>query len=222
MFFRPLPFPDPIVSCSSAKSCRSSAAELRVISAPEYADYKQLEGRTSRASGSTTIRPSRSPARRARTRTRRRGVGIALQGPARQRRARANVSSRRRRRRRAERRRAERRDLAAPIRRRHDIVGRTIGINGVPTTIIGVMPPGFAFPLTGLGSESRKSSRPTGSPRPSKDARQRVRTSLIARLAPGVTMEQAKRGASEIAGRSRRFIRRLRPTHHPRRRLLAA
>ncbi len=40
------------------------------------------------------------------------------------------------------------RALAAAVRGRSGIVGRTLSLNGTPHTVIGVMPPGFRFPET--------------------------------------------------------------------------
>ena len=42
--------------------------------------------------------------------------------------------------------RAQPRDVAAPIRRRSDVLGRTLTLSGEPVTIVGVMPPDFFFP----------------------------------------------------------------------------
>jgi len=74
-----------------------------------------------------------------------------------------------------------------------DIIGKTIKINGVPRTVIGVMPDKFAFPIreslwTPLALD------PTATPRAQSPAYQ-----VIARLKPGVNIAQAKVQAATIA-----------------------
>jgi putative ABC transport system permease protein len=82
------------------------------------------------------------------------------------------------------------------------IVGRSVVINGVPTTIIGVMPPSFAFPLSGMGGGVAEVFSPYWiTADVEKQRGDMYNTSLIARLAPGVTLERAKIGASDIAKR---------------------
>ena len=75
------------------------------------------------------------------------------------------------------------------------IAGRTISINGRPHTVIGVMPPRFAFPerqrlWVALASEGEKTAR---------DARW---LQMFGKLRPGVTIEQA---ASDVVGISSRL-----------------
>jgi len=73
---------------------------------------------------------------------------------------------------------------------RTDVVGTSILLDGTPRTIIGIMPPGFAYPLEHeLWIPIEYSERV-------KSARGAWYLSVIARLRPGVTAEQA---ASEIA-----------------------
>jgi len=80
------------------------------------------------------------------------------------------------------------------------VVGRTVLVNGVATTIVGITPPGFAFPLPGLGGPVADIFSPYWiTPAVEKTRGDSYNTTLLARLAPGVTLEQAKRGASEIA-----------------------
>src|SRR5262245_24363543 len=80
------------------------------------------------------------------------------------------------------------------------VVGRTILVNGVATTIVGITPSGFAFPLPGLGGPVADIFSPYWiTPEIEKTRGDSYSTTLIARLAPGTTLEQAKRGASEIA-----------------------
>ena len=74
-----------------------------------------------------------------------------------------------------------------------DIIGKTIKTNGVPRTVIGVMPEKFAFPIreslwTPLALD------PTATPRAQSPAYQ-----VIARLKPGVNIAQAKVQAATIA-----------------------
>jgi len=74
-----------------------------------------------------------------------------------------------------------------------DIIGKTIKTNGVPRTVIGVMPDKFAFPIreslwTPLALD------PTATPRAQSPAYQ-----VIARLKPGVNIAQAKVQAATIA-----------------------
>ena len=73
-------------------------------------------------------------------------------------------------------------------------VGRAINVNGRPHTIIGVMPPRFAFPETQrlwvpLAEYGEKTSRDERS------------LQVFARLKPGVTVDQVSADMSGIAGR---------------------
>jgi putative ABC transport system permease protein len=74
------------------------------------------------------------------------------------------------------------------------IVGRKITLLGLPSTVIGVMPPGFAFPA---GSELWVSARATGEGN--------VRTAhnfwVVGRLRSGVSMQAADEDISAIARR---------------------
>jgi putative ABC transport system permease protein len=74
-----------------------------------------------------------------------------------------------------------------------DIVGRTIRANGTPRTVIGVMPPKFAFPIREvlwipLSVEAVAKPRPQG-----------ARYSVIARLKDGVGVAEARAQAITIA-----------------------
>ena len=81
-------------------------------------------------------------------------------------------------------------------------VGRTMVVNGVVCTIIGITAPEFAFPLPGLGNGVAEIFEPYWiTPAVEKMRGDSYNTSLIARLAPDVTLEQASRGAQEIATR---------------------
>lgn len=80
------------------------------------------------------------------------------------------------------------------------VVGRTALVNGVSTTIIGILPAGFAFPLPGLGSASADLFSPYWmTPEIEKMRGESYTTSLIARLAPGKTLADAKAGVSAVA-----------------------
>jgi predicted permease len=72
------------------------------------------------------------------------------------------------------------------------VLGKTIRINGVPTTIVGVMPPGFGFP-------NRAALWVPLAARPEQERESRSARTLeaVGRLRPGVTIEQAQ---SELAG----------------------
>ena len=80
-----------------------------------------------------------------------------------------------------------------------DVVGRTIDVDGAPRTIVGVMPASFAFPLPGVGGEPADVFLPLRiTPRIESERGNAYDTYLIARLAPGVTLAQARHGVSEI------------------------
>jgi putative ABC transport system permease protein len=85
-----------------------------------------------------------------------------------------------------------------------DIVGRAITMNGVPVTVIGVMPPDFKFFI----KENSRSGKPAEiwfPMRLTEQHRDRTRNgrylSSVARLAPGVSPEQARAEMDAIAGR---------------------
>ena len=74
------------------------------------------------------------------------------------------------------------------------IVGGSILINARPHVVVGVMPPGFAFPF------NQKLWVPL-TPMVSKDPRSARSLFAFARLKPGVTREQARQDLDAIAGR---------------------
>ncbi len=82
------------------------------------------------------------------------------------------------------------------------IVGRTVRLDGRPFTVLGVMPAGFTFPLPGLSLEPAAFFVPL---RMTHDVVQGRGNSfnayMIARLAPGVSVEQAGAAVNTIAGR---------------------
>ncbi|WP_035349616.1 ABC transporter permease [Edaphobacter aggregans] len=76
-----------------------------------------------------------------------------------------------------------------------EIVGRTVSVNGVPHTVIGVMSDGFAFPAN-TGDSA------IWTPLPVEDKAMQERgsavLSVIGRLRPGVTIEDARREMNSI------------------------
>ncbi|MCM2257704.1 MAG: ABC transporter permease [Vicinamibacteria bacterium] len=79
-----------------------------------------------------------------------------------------------------------------------DIVGKQVGINGTPATIIGVMPPGFAFPVNEelwIPLYSEFPVRPRNDPRANNPA-------LLGTLRAGVSLDQAN---AEFGAFAKRF-----------------
>jgi predicted permease len=80
------------------------------------------------------------------------------------------------------------------------VVGRTVLLNGASYTVVGVLPPGFMFPFReaelavplGLRGDARRPDRGANFLR------------VVARLAPGVTLQQAKAELDAIARRLQR------------------
>lgn len=85
------------------------------------------------------------------------------------------------------------------------IVGRSITLDGEPYTVMGVMPPWFALPVSGVSSENVHTDVwiPLKRPRDEQARRRYSPYAGYARLKPGVTVAEAradcKRVASEIA-----------------------
>lgn len=75
-----------------------------------------------------------------------------------------------------------------------NILGRSILVNGKPHTVIGVMPPNFAFP------ENQRLWTPLA-PETIKDTRDARYLFTFARLKPAVTIERARDELKAIAGR---------------------
>ena len=89
-----------------------------------------------------------------------------------------------------------------------DVIGRSIDVDGTPRTIVGVMPPSFTFPLAGIGGEPADVFLPSHiTPDVERERGNNYSTFLVGRLAPGVTIEQAKRAVSELVASY--------PTLHP-------
>ena len=76
-----------------------------------------------------------------------------------------------------------------------DIVNKTITLNGYPTQVLGVMPPGFAFPDRGQAWIPLV-VEPMGIPRGN-----RFYSGAIGRLKPGVTLAQAQQDLDVIGAR---------------------
>jgi putative ABC transport system permease protein len=74
------------------------------------------------------------------------------------------------------------------------IVGQTIRINETPTTVVGVMPDGFKFPL--IAQIWQPLTQAPGVTRSTRDTR---RLSIVGRLAGGATLEQARAELNAIA-----------------------
>jgi len=75
------------------------------------------------------------------------------------------------------------------------IVGRTVPVNGVPYTVIGVMPNGFAFPAS---TRENAIWTPIPAGKVSLDDRSSAMLSVIGRLRPGVTIAAASREMNAI------------------------
>ena len=75
------------------------------------------------------------------------------------------------------------------------ILGRSVLINGKPHTVVGVMPPRFAFP------ENQKLWIPQAPGAEHRDPRRSAGLFAFGRLAPGVTSQQALQDLNGIAAR---------------------
>ena len=78
-----------------------------------------------------------------------------------------------------------------------DVIGRSIRLNGAPTTVIGVLPPGFQFPAD-LGDTEVWT---TMAGDPFKEERGTRSLRVVGRLTAEVSIEQAQAEMDEIAGR---------------------
>lgn len=77
-----------------------------------------------------------------------------------------------------------------------DVVGRTVRLGDEPTTVVGVMPPGFMFPVNyGLWVPMRADPA-------SFEPRQGPVVAVFGRLAPGATLERAQAELDAYASRS--------------------
>jgi putative ABC transport system permease protein len=79
-------------------------------------------------------------------------------------------------------------------------VGRVVDVEGRPTTVIGVLPPSFQFPLPGAGGQPADLFVPIKFTAAMESMRGNAYyTWLVARMAPGVTLESARHAVSNIA-----------------------
>jgi putative ABC transport system permease protein len=77
-----------------------------------------------------------------------------------------------------------------------DVVGRPLVLNGRPHTVVGVMPPEFNYPPGGVEVWA-----PLSLSDEDKTARAPLSLSVIGRLAPGVTLDQARDDLGSMAAR---------------------
>jgi putative ABC transport system permease protein len=204
VLFRPLPFADPDQLVVLGEELpRFGGGNTGTISPPEYADYKTLNGRVFHSSAifensSFVLTGSREPERVVGT-----NVSASLFDVLGVKAARGRTFL------------AGEDDLSAPDvavlsdalwRRRFGadptVVGRSATINGRQFQVVGIMPSDFAFPLPGLESGVAELFVPYKI----TPALEHVRgdsysATFVARIAPGVTLAQAQRGASEVAKR---------------------
>lgn len=83
-----------------------------------------------------------------------------------------------------------------------NIVDRSMTIDGGSFRIVGVLPPGFAFPIPGIGDGVAQLFVPYPiTPDVEKSRGNAYNTTFIARLAKGVTFDRAKHDVAEIARR---------------------
>jgi len=87
-----------------------------------------------------------------------------------------------------------------------DAVGRTLRLNGEPFTVVGVMPPGFAYPEGEMAAWLALDLRP-GEPSDRNDRG----LFTVARLAPGVSLDQAQDDLARVA----RDLQQAQPADYP-------
>ena len=203
VLFRPLPFaqPDRLVLIGEALP-RFSGENFGVISAPEFADFRRLDGRTFSRSAiyeSASANLSGGAAAPERVRTLRAspqlfdvlGLAPAL--------GRGFVA-------------ADSAESTPNVVVLSDalwrwrfsadprVIGRAVDVDGRPSTVVGIMPPSFRFPLPGVGGEPAELIVPYKSTPALEQMRGNTyNTFLIARLAPGVTIQSARGAALELA-----------------------
>ncbi|HEY4215943.1 MAG TPA: ABC transporter permease [Gemmatimonadaceae bacterium] len=202
LLLRPLPFPhaDRLVLVGEALP-RVGKENFGVISAPEYEDYRRLDGHAFSASAifepeSHALAGDGEPERVVGLRASS-SIFTVLDIAAERGRVLAPADD----------------SVAAPDvvvisdalwRRRYgaapSIVGRSIDVDDLPMTIVGVTPPRFRFPIAGVGGEPADVILPF---RISADIeRQRANsysTYFIARLAPGISVTDAQHAVAGIA-----------------------
>ena len=85
-----------------------------------------------------------------------------------------------------------------------DVIGRSISIGGGPAEIVGVMPPDFELLLPPtVRAETEVDIWAPARLDPENAPRNNVFLTLVGRLAPGVTIEQAQAGLDALAARAR-------------------
>jgi putative ABC transport system permease protein len=85
-----------------------------------------------------------------------------------------------------------------------DVIGRTLNLNGRAYTVVGVMPPGFQFPVLAEARDlwltfSRQAEVDDPGDKPSTEQRGNHSLQMIARLKPGVTLAQANADLASIS-----------------------
>ena len=80
------------------------------------------------------------------------------------------------------------------------VVGQSVNMNGFAYTILGVMPPGFSFPYNGVEAWLPLGGIPAP-PRVAHTGHAGENLGAVARLRPGVTLEQARAEMATIAAR---------------------
>src|SRR5204863_3979708 len=89
-----------------------------------------------------------------------------------------------------------------------EVVGHSMNVDGKARTIVGIMPASFAFPMAGIGGEPADVFIPLRiTADVVKNRGNSYDTYLVARLATGVTLAQAKRAAAALVASY--------PTLHP-------
>jgi len=88
----------------------------------------------------------------------------------------------------------------------HDAVGRSIRLNGEPYNVIGIMPPGFAYPEAEMAAWLALDLRPGES-----SNRNDRELFTVARLAPAVTLDQARDDLARVA----RDLQQAQPADYP-------
>jgi len=81
------------------------------------------------------------------------------------------------------------------------MVGSSIQLNGEPYTVIGVMPPGFEFPISSDPHDRVQMWKMQGWTPQERAIRDNHNYGVIARLKPGVTLEQARAEMNTISER---------------------
>ena len=82
------------------------------------------------------------------------------------------------------------------------ILGQTIDLDGKPSTIVGIMPPAFHFPLPGVGGDAAELFVPYPiTALEERDRGNEYSTYFVARLAPNISLADARRRVSDVAAR---------------------